>query len=228
MQFSILGNGMVGTFLHKIYPNSILFGRQDNICEHSHDTIVVAGPNGKRHNVEKDPLKDKQDCDIIIDCLLQCEYNNILHLSTIDVIRDDSAYAENRIYLEKRIAELPRSYAMRIGKGIAPRCQRNILWDLQTNQWLSSINLQHADQWYPLSLLPDHIYDIVSNQKEVDIYSSDLIKNYDIVNKFFPHKLPYLSSSDCKLTSISNNLGDYHIPKEKMWQEFDQYMFDLR
>lgn len=228
MQFSILGNGMIGTYLHSVYHDSTLFGRHDNISAYNHNIIVIAGPNGKRIEVEHNPQKDKQDCDILVNQLKKCKYDFIVHLSTIDVVRNDSVYAKNRRYLEKQILKMPYSYAMRIGKGIAPGCTRNIFWDLHNNKWIDKINLISSDQWYPLSLLSNHIINVVRNQSKIDVYSSCPIKNFEIVKTFFPDRVPYLSTKICTNSNITNNNGDYHISKDIIWQEFNRYMFDLQ
>lgn len=224
MKYTIVGAGVIGQELHKQTPDSVLYAR-GNIIPTDHDVLVIAAPTGNRLVVNDNPEKDLEDCNCIIELVNQCQYNQLVHISTVDVYRTHS-YGTNRQYLENALAKLPNSYTVRLPSLIGQYVNKNILYDLKTNSWLDKICLDSKIQWYPLTRLKNDIENTINNQIKYQNLCSEPISNREIVQKFFPELVEKLGSN--QLTPVNYNIKPCIIPLEEIWQSFDRIFIDHR
>jgi hypothetical protein len=222
VKYSIIGTGIIGQELHRQAPDSVLLGR-DSIVPMEHDVLVVAAPTGNRLVVNNDPEKDLADCERVIKLVKQCQYNHLVHISTVDVYRTHS-YGSNRHYLENALAKLPNSHVVRLPSLIGKSVNKNILYDLKNNLWLDKICLNSYSQWYPLTRLKNDIENTIQCQITYQNLFSQPIGNYEIVQKFFPNLIEQLATN--QLTPVNYDIKTYTIPLEEIWQSFDQFFID--
>jgi hypothetical protein len=184
--------------------------------------LVVAAPTGNRLVVNADPGKDLEDCNCILELVGQCQYNQLVHISTVDVYRTHS-YGTNRQYLENALSTLSNSHIVRLPSLIGPSVNKNILYDLKTKSWLDKICLESNIQWYPLQRLKSDIENSINNTIKYQNLCSEPIGNHEIVQRFFPELVEQLSAN--QLTSTSYNIKPYTIPLEEIWQSFEEYFY---
>ena len=224
MKYSIIGAGIVGQALHKQAPNSSLFARNDIISKEN-DVLVVAAPTGNRIVVNNDPKKDLEDCNRIIELINQCQYNQLVYISTVDVYKThNSSYGNNRQYLENTLAKLPNSYIVRLPSLIDQSVNKNILHDLKTKLWLDKICLDSTIQWYPLKRLNRDIEHLINNNIKYQNLCSKPICNREIVQKFFPELIEQLDNN--QLIPAHYNIEPHTIPSKEIWQSFEEFFID--
>lgn len=243
MKYTIIGQGFLGTYLHSVFDNSTLVKRSDMsemlACEH--DTIIVVAPTGNRITVNQEPEKDWNDCQNIIETMSRCQYQRLIHISTVDVYNTLTSnnslpslqqpqrhYGANRWRLEGAIKELPRSQIVRLPSISDPTIRKNILYDLKNKQWLESINLQSMIQWYVLSDLPHDLLTVINSNSAYTNLVSAPILNQDIVQKFAPTLLDQLGKNQCSkvLYNVHNTEEQYYVQTDKVWQSFEKVFVD--
>jgi hypothetical protein len=222
MKYTIIGAGIVGQALHEQAPDSVLYAR-GNTVPIEHDVLVIAAPTGNRLVVNADPEKDLEDCNNLIELVSQCQYNQLVYISTVDVYRTHR-YGTNRQYLENALAKLPNSHVVRLPSLIGQSVNKNILYDLKTMSWLDKICLDSTIQWYPLKRLKNDIENIIHNRVKYQNLCSEPISNHEIVQKFFPKIVDQLLTN--QLTPANYDLKPYTIPLEEIWQSFDEFFID--
>jgi hypothetical protein len=221
MKYSIIGAGIVGQALHKQTPNSSLFVRQDTLPK-KNDILVVAAPTGNRLVVNNNPGKDLEDCNCIINLVNQCQYNQLVYISTVDVYKThDSSYGTNRQYLENSLSKLPNCCIVRLPALIDISVNKNILYDLKTKSWLDKICLDSTIQWYPLKRLKSDIEQLIERDVKYQNLCSEPICNRDIAKKFFPDLVEQLDAN--QLTPSHYNITPAIIPLEEVWQSFEEF-----
>lgn len=241
MTYSVIGSGYLANRIKEQLPNVELFGREriDHISI-SHETIIVAAPTGNRLCVNANPEKDFNDCQHIINMLVNLKYQNLIYLSTVDVyharksindnLHDRSpthGYGANRYYLETQISRLPNSYIARLPSLCHSTIKKNILYDLLHNQWLDSISLQSTIQWYPITNLGNDLTKILNHGlKKVNLTSAPIL-NHSIITKFCPWLLDKLGKNNvpsvCYDIKTGHTNTGYWIDDDLIWNNFADF-----
>jgi hypothetical protein len=222
MKYTIIGAGIVGQALHKQAPDSVLYTRSSTVPI-EHNVLVVAAPTGNRLVVNDNPEKDLVDCDCLIELVGQCQYNQLVYISTVDVYRTHR-YGTNRQYLENALSKFPNSHVVRLPSLIGQSVNKNILHDLKTMSWLDKICLDSTIQWYPLNRLKSDIEDTINNRVKYQNLCSKPIGNREIVQKFFPELVEQLAAN--RSAPANYDVKPYTIPSEEIWQSFDEFFID--
>jgi hypothetical protein len=240
MKYSIIGAGLVGNALHKQLPDSIIYDRttSSNLPQQELDVLIVAAPTGSRISVNKDPIKDLEDCQQIINLLQQCRYNKLIYISTVDVYANKTSanadpelqqpsvsYGSNRWYLEQAMNRMPNIHITRIASLIDLSIDKNILYDLKDQVWLDKICLDSCIQWYPLKQLGIDVVRSITQKIRYQNLCSAPICNREIVQKFFPKLISQLDQN--VVTPITYNVTNYDqnysVPLDQIWKSFEEY-----
>lgn len=243
-KFTIIGAGFLGKYLNTQLLDSNLVSRSttQEFVSSEHDVVVVAAPTGNRIQVNRNHLDDLADCDKILELLSSCRYNRILHISTVDTystLTSDSdlpgsimpiaKYGANRWYFENSISKFPSSQILRLSSLVDKSIQKNILFDLKHNQWLTSINLNSKIQWYPLKRITDDINYMLNNPdiKYLNLVSPP-ISNRSIIQKFYPNLEQQLELNICPTVeyNVHTNQNCYTVDLDSVWQEFENFFID--
>ena len=246
MNAVIGANGFIGSLLVKSFDAIELTRDNLNLLDcNQYDTIFVAAPTGSRLSVNQHPHDDRQNCCEIIQALKKSNYNQIVHISTVDTYHDlssdddlphrlapHSTYGNNRYYFETNIANLDNSCAVRLPSLIHNNIKKNILFDLRHNQWLSKICLDSETQWYPLGRLHQDINWIIDNNVKYINLVSPPIPNRHIVQTFFPDLLEELEKN--QLTPVKYSIhtrydkSTYFVSEQDIWNSFTNYFKNCR
>jgi hypothetical protein len=239
-QYSIIGSGFIGQYLHANL-NGCLYNRKtiSTLPEQKHDVIVITAPTGNRLQVNADPASDLTDCDNLVSWIDKCEYNHLVHVSTVDVYHTRSSkcelpvdtppealYGHNRWLLEQRLQMLPRCHTVRLPSLVDLSIQKNILFDLKNNIWLDKINLNSTIQWYLLTRLAHDIPWMLAQDQTFENLVSEPIKTLDIVTLYRPKLVEQLEKNTNKnnLTyDVRSSNGQYLIPVQEIWSGFGKY-----
>lgn len=243
MSYTIIGPGFLGNYLHKNVNGSRLVSRHDleKITSYSHNIVVVAAPTGNRIQVNQDPKLDWHNCQSIIETLSNCQYNQLVYISTVDTYQTRASnsslpglekpqahYGANRWLLEQALKQLPNSHVIRLPSISDPSVPKNILYDLKNQQWLGSISLESEIQWYVLSNLPHDIEKVAGSGIDYINLVSPPIQNRDIVQKFTPDLMIQLSANHCNKMqyNIHTAQDQYHVQLTDIWQSFEKVFVD--
>jgi hypothetical protein len=242
MTYSILGTGLVGSALHKQFPNSQIYNRTncEKLTHRKHATLIIAAPTGNRPVVSETPLKDLRDCYNIIELVRQCNYDNLVHISTVDVYPEkisnnaepvlspkELGYGHNRWFFDHALSQLPRCHVIRLPSLVDKSVNKNILYDLKNKCWLHKLSLDSMIQWYPLKNLAKDIAAAVDQKQKYQNLSTAPVSNRRIVQVFFPELLEQLEQN--KVVPVSYNIKNYnqlyHVSDAEIWQCFEEYFY---
>ncbi len=159
--------GFVGSTLKKQYEFDHLF-RSTNINEiidKDYDLLVCAGAPAQKWLANKEPEKDLQQLNFLMNCLSRVKAKKFVLISTVDVfaipqqVTEDSevseanlsAYGLNRRILEKFVVEnFPDVLIVRLSGLVGPGLKKNIIFDFLNNNNLNQIESRSVFQFYPM------------------------------------------------------------------------------
>jgi hypothetical protein len=239
-KYSVVGSGFIGKYVHAKL-NACLYDR-DTVATmplHQHDVIIVAAPTGNRLLANASPDIDLEDCKNLISTIEKCNYNYLVHVSTVDVYSScssanelpenfppKSSYGHNRWFLEQKFQMFPRCHTVRLPSLVDLTIQKNILFDLKNNKWLDKIDLYRSVQWYPLNRLASDIPLLLLQGKKFENLISPPIKNIEIVQRYRPSLVQNLMAN-IKLDSLNydvrSSTGEYFVPIQEIWKNIDKY-----
>lgn len=175
MKNALIGyTGFVGSNLNRQYRFDDLYNSK-NITEirgKKYDQIISAGAYAAKWLANKDPIKDKNFINSLIEALQEVDAKEFILISTVDVypypkninentkinIETLAPYGKNRLILEKfiqnkfsnhRIIRLPGLF----GEGL----KKNVIFDFMNNNCIEMIHQDGVFQYYYLERLQDDI-----------------------------------------------------------------------
>lgn len=144
------------------------FYRSTNISDikgRCFDTIVCSGAPAVKWLANKEPEKDQQSIDLLIDCLKQARCKKIILISTVDVFSDANGinektqvethglhpYGLNRYRLESFVRDNFDDYLIiRLPGLVGPNLKKNIVYDFLNNNNINAIDSRGVFQFYPM------------------------------------------------------------------------------
>lgn len=174
MSNALIGyTGFVGATLCRQSRMDDLF-RSANIADiegKSFDTVVCAGAPAQKWVANRDPDKDRQNLQALIDHLQTIKCNTFILISTVDVFSNPSAvdeqtpvdeaglhaYGLHRRMLEKFVeSHFARHLVVRLAGLVGPGLRKNVIFDLLNDNNLDAIDSRGVFQFYPMvNLWPD-------------------------------------------------------------------------
>jgi hypothetical protein len=239
-EFSIVGAGCIGNLLHDQTEGRI-YDRDSakNLHQSSHDIIVITAPSSNRLYVKDHQQLDLKNCDDLVNLLQRCRYRALVHISTVDVYHDrksdsalpyniqpDAAYGHNRWYLEQKLQQFENCHSIRLPTLIHSSVKKNLLFDIKNMIWLDKINLENQNQWYPLTRLKQDIVSVVETNSRFENFTSEPIKNIEIVSRYRPNLIKILEKNQSIANSVydvRSSQCDYQVSTPEIWSAFDQY-----
>jgi len=144
------------------------FYRSTNISEikgKSFDTVVCAGAPAVKWLANKEPEKDRQSIDSLIDCLKDVRCKKFVLISTVDVFGDANGvdentqvdpqnlhpYGLNRYRLESFVRDNFDDYLiLRLPGLVGPNLKKNVVYDFLNNNNIDAIDSRGVFQFYPM------------------------------------------------------------------------------
>lgn len=194
--------GFVGQTLLKQTSFTDLY-RSTNIGDikgRSFDTVVCSGAPAVKWLANKEPQKDKQSIDLLIDCLSHIECKKFILISTVDVFRDSSAvdettdiqieglhpYGFNRYRLENFVREnFDDHLIVRLPGLVGPNLKKNVIYDFLNDNNLSAIDSRGVFQFYPMVNLWSDIVVALDNDLDLIHLTSEPISVEEIAKEAF-------------------------------------------
>jgi hypothetical protein len=191
--------GLFGKEILKFYNPTHVYNSDniDQLAQQKFETVICAAPSANRRDAEANPVQDLASVDSIISALSSQRIQRLILIGTIDtIVHPDTAYGQNRLRLENFVKqEFKHYYVLRFGNIVGAGIKKNVLFDLKHDQFLDSINLDSVTQWYPLKRLQTDIEHALLHSSYEQTLVSEPIQIKEIVERFFPEKLPYLGSN---------------------------------
>lgn len=225
MLYSVIGcTGLIGGELLAQVSCGQGYSRQNisTFLSRNHDVVVISAPSGNRLLVNQAPQTDLENCQSIIKIVKESKYNKLIHISTVDVFVD-TAYGQNRCYLEKELGSLINTHTIRLPSICGENIQKNILYDLRHKKWLDKISLKSQLQWYPLNRLNRDIETVLSSNCKIVNLVSPPVTNQEIVAKYFPNLLQTLRNDQTAQYYDLKFNNQYWVPINEIWASFDEY-----
>lgn len=168
MKGALIGyTGFVGSTLMK-QASFDAFYRSTNIAEISgkeFDCIVCAGAPAQKWLANKEPERDLEQINSLINCLSTCQSTTFILISTVDVFKDpvgvyedsqiDGAglqpYGLHRLMLEQFVArQFPNHLIVRLPGLVGPGLKKNIIYDFLNSNNIHGIESRNIFQFYPM------------------------------------------------------------------------------
>lgn len=168
MNNALIGfTGFVGSTLLKQAVFDSLY-RSTNIGDivgKEFDTVVCAGAPAQKWLANRDPAKDRQTIESLIDKLKTLRCRTFILVSTVDVfskpegVDEDSAvdeeglhaYGLHRRLLEKFVAShFPQHLIVRLPGLVGPGLRKNVIFDFLNDNNLTAVDSRAVFQFYPM------------------------------------------------------------------------------
>jgi nucleoside-diphosphate-sugar epimerase len=173
-------------------------------------TVFIAAPSAVKWWANLHPLEDLEQVERLINNLRFVDAQNVILLSTIDVIRDgmnsdestldfqtDQAYGSNRRHLELACFDLfPKLHIVRLPALVGEGLKKNVFFDLMHSNQLEKIDFRGEYQWYVLDRLISDLYLVLKNNLNVVNLVSEPISTFQLVQEVFPDRLEQILSND--------------------------------
>lgn len=167
-------SGYVGSTLLKQQPFSHVYRSTtiNSIKEKSFDTVICSAAPAQKWIANREPVKDKEKIDYLIEHLKTIQCNRFVLISTVDVFKEPNAVDENtpieqdglhayglhRFYLEEFVrGHFQNHLIVRLPGLVGPGLRKNVIFDLLNDNNLEVIDSRHVFQFYPMINL---FYDI--------------------------------------------------------------------
>ena len=225
MKTGLIGHtGFVGSNLseQKIFSEYFNSSNIEKIKNQTFDLLICAGLSGKKYLINRNPDVDLLNLNNQKNLLKTVQANKIIFISTIDVydkkidvneksIIDNQKldnYSKNRYDFENFLKNQFDNYhiirlPMLFGRGL----KKNVLYDLQHNQFLQNINKNSIFQWYCLNNLFNDINYIIKEKIKLINLISEPIKINEMIMRYFKYK-----SFDNNKNLIQTNIKSLHAP----------------
>ena len=205
MKTGLIGyTGFVGSNLceQKSFSEYFNSSNIEKIKNHEFDMLICAGLSGTKYKINKNPSSDLCNINNQKKLLKAIQVDKINFISTIDVFdkknnvnekfeidpRKLDNYSKNRYDFEQFIKNQFNNYfiirlPMLFGQGL----KKNVLYDLQNNQFLQNINQNSFFQWYCLNNLYEDIKYLIKKEiRLINLISEPIIID-EIINRFFKY-----------------------------------------
>jgi nucleoside-diphosphate-sugar epimerase len=139
----------------------------ESIQGKSYDLVVCAGAPAVKWLANKEPIKDKENLQKLMDCLAQVSTNKLILISTVDVyptpvqVDEDTKidpkilqpYGKHRLELEQFVQENFNSLVVRLPGLFGEGLKKNIIYDFLNDNIGDWINKDSVFQFYNLAHL---------------------------------------------------------------------------
>ena len=247
MKTGLIGyTGFVGSNLceQKSFSEYFNSSNIEKIKNHEFDMLICAGLSGTKYKINKKPSTDLYNINNQKKLLKTIQVDKIIFISTIDVYdkknnvnekseidsRKLDNYSKNRYDFEKFIeSQFDNYFIIRLPMLFGQGLKKNVLYDLQHNQFLQNINQNSFFQWYCLNnLYKDIKYLIKKEIRLINLISEPIIID-EIINRFFKY-----GKFENKKEIIRTNIKSLYAPadgqcknyiysKKQIIREMDSY-----
>ncbi|HEY4304197.1 MAG TPA: hypothetical protein VGM82_07015 [Gemmatimonadaceae bacterium] len=153
----------------------------DQIAGRSFDLVVCSGPRLAKWQANADPTIDRDNIEHVVGALERANIRKLVVISTIEVFQnpvdvdEDSpvptaglhAYGRNRRWLEQIASSRFDALVVRLPSLYGPGLSKNVLFDLMTDNAVSSIDSRATYQFYDIGRLSRDIDRAVDAELEV-------------------------------------------------------------
>jgi hypothetical protein len=166
------------------------------------DEIVCAGISAVKWLANREPEKDWQGIDALLQPLSAAKADRFTLISTIDVYPDPAAqtdedfdpsgppnhpYGQHRLAVEKFVTErFGRVLIARLPALFGAGLKKNLLFDLLTGNDIGKINPSSSFQWYPLHRLANDIETARTASLDIVNLFPEPVATSDILARNFP------------------------------------------
>ncbi|MDX7952952.1 NAD-dependent epimerase/dehydratase family protein [Lichenihabitans sp. Uapishka_5] len=206
MTRALIGHtGFVGSNLVKAGSYDAVFNSTNfrQMSGRTFEEIVCAGISAVKWQANKEPERDWQQIQALLDVLVTVKAERFTLISTIDVYPDPSQtadeaeaiqpdegqpYGKHRLAVERFIKErFASALIARLPALFGPGLKKNVVFDLLHGNQTDKINLRTRFQWYPLDRLADDLQIAGrAGLRVVNLFPEPIETGY-IVETLFPH-----------------------------------------
>lgn len=178
----------------------------ESIVGKKFDMLVLACLPAEKWRANLDPELDSNNLSRIQDVVMTVSARCTILISTVDVYLDvfgadettdlftKQAYGANRKLFEDFAKKFfNRLYIVRLPGLFGDGLKKNCIYDLINLNQLDNVNLGSQFQWYPISLLVQHLTVLLNNNPGVYNLVTQPIQTNELVKRVFPELLSKLS-----------------------------------
>jgi dTDP-4-dehydrorhamnose reductase len=207
----------------------------------SFDTIICAGISAVKWMANKEPEKDWEGINRLLDCLSGVRAERFVLISTIDVYREAAGQTENdipvteglhpyglhRLKVEAFVREhFPVSTIVRLPALFGHGLKKNVLYDMRHLNQPENVVPNAAFQWYPTRRLTEDLVRITQASLDLINVTSEPVMTSEIHDRFFPAVTigaPVAQPPRYDLRSIHDKVlgghNGYHLSRAQVFEE---------
>lgn len=193
--------GFVGGNLHHQKKFDQLYNSKNiqSIIEQKFDLLVCAGAPAVKWLANKEPLKDKENLQKLINCLAKVSTQKLVLISTVDVypnplnVDEDSPinreilqpYGKHRLELEDYITANFNTLVIRLPGLFGQGLKKNIIYDFLNNNIGDWINKDSVFQFYDLAHLWDDIQTAIKHDLPLVNFATEPLSVAEVAREAF-------------------------------------------
>lgn len=199
-------SGFVGSNLLAQCPYDGLYNSQNirDLAGRKFDVIVCAAVSAVKWLANRDPERDWQQIQTLLDSLSSVKAGKMVLISTVDVYANPNlvtedvdaaflanhAYGENRLRVEQFVVEhFSDHHIIRLPGLFGFGLKKNVIFDLINNRGLEVINPESSYQYYDLSRLSTDLGQVIQNNIRLLNLATEPISTGEIIRRFFPDRI---------------------------------------
>lgn len=249
MKNAIIGHtGFVGSNLIRQREFDEFYNSKniESIVDRQFDLLVCSGAPAAKWLANKEPIKDKENLEILMSCLNRVSANKLILISTVDVysipieVNEDTKveignlqpYGKHRLELENCVRDKFDSLIIRLPGLFGEGLKKNIIYDFLNNHLVNTIhknsvfqfyNLEHLWQDIKISLNSDlPLINFATEPTSVAEVAKEAF-NFDFTNE--PEQVPVKYDMQTKYSQIFNSYESaYLYNKEQILLELRKFV----
>ncbi len=249
MQKAIIGfSGFVGSNIIDQESFDFFYNSQNiqEIIGKKLDLLVIAAPSAVKWQANKEPEKDLEMINSLIEILSKVEAKQVVHISTVDVYKipintnEDSpidsgqnhAYGKHRFYLEEFIRKnFKKHLIVRLpglfGKGL----KKNFIFDMLNDNCLDMTHKDSAFQFYCLDNIWKDIETAMKNSLSLINFATEPLRVSEISQECFSKEFSNVTENEpvyynmkSKYALLYGENGDYLYEKATVIKQLNDFI----
>jgi nucleoside-diphosphate-sugar epimerase len=217
----------------------------ESIKGKNYDLVVCAGAPAVKWLANKEPIKDKENLQKLMDCLAQVSANKLILISTVDVypnpinVDEDTEingeilqpYGKHRLELERFVQENFDSLIVRLPGLFGEGLKKNIIYDFLNNNIGDWINKDSVFQFYNLAHLWEDLAISLDHQLKLVNFATQPVSVAEVALEAFgleftnePNNNLAYYDMQTKYFDLFSGCQNYLYSKEKVLKELKEFV----
>jgi len=249
MKKAIIGfSGFVGSNISKQESFDFLYNSKNinEIIGKEFDLLVIAAPSAVKWQANKEPEKDLEMINNLIEILSKVRANKVVHISTVDVYKtpintdediainpeENHPYGKHRYYIEEFVRKnFKKHLIVRLPGLFGNGLKKNFIFDMLNNNCLDMTHKDSSFQFYCLDNIWRDIEIALKNSLSLINFATEPLSVAEISKKCFKKEFtnitenpPVFYDMKSRYASMYGNNDNYIYSKEAVTKQLIDFI----